>query len=85
MALDCLCDWPEKLSMSFNLAKCKIMHISPNNPCYEYFMRGTKLGTTDEERDIGVMITKKLKPSALCSKAEGRAMAVLGQIRGSFH
>jgi hypothetical protein len=49
MALDCLCDWAEKWSMSFNLAKCKIMHIGPNNLCYEYFMRGTKLGTTDED------------------------------------
>jgi hypothetical protein len=85
MALDCLCDWAEKWGMSFNLAKCKIMHIGPNNPCYEYFMRGTKLGTTDEERDIGVTITKNLKPSAHCSKAAGRAMAVLGQIRRNFH
>jgi hypothetical protein len=73
MALDCLCDWAEKWGMSFNLAKCKIMHIGPNNPCYEYFMRGTKLGTTDEERDIGVTITKNLKPSVHCSKAAGRA------------
>jgi hypothetical protein len=68
MALDCQCDWPEKLSMSFNLAKCKIMHISPHNPCYEYFMRGIKLGTMDEERDIRVTITENLKPSAHCSK-----------------
>jgi hypothetical protein len=85
MALDCLCDWAEKWSMSFNLAKCKIMHIGPNNLYYEYFMRGTKLGTTDKERDIGVTITKNLKPSAHRSKTVGRATAVLGQIGRNFH
>jgi hypothetical protein len=44
-ALDCLCDWADKWGMSFNLAKCKIMHVGAKNPGYEYFMRGTKLET----------------------------------------
>jgi hypothetical protein len=44
-ALDMLCDWAEKWGMSFNVQKCKIMHVGKNNPCYEYTMRGTKLGT----------------------------------------
>jgi hypothetical protein len=70
--------------MSFK-AKCKIMHIGANNPGYDDYMRGTKLGTTDEERDIGVTITKNLMPSAQSSKAAGRATAVLGQIRRNFH
>jgi hypothetical protein len=84
-ALDLLCEWAEKWGMSFNVQKCKIMHIGKNNPCYEYTMRGTKLGTTEEERDIGVVITKNLKPSEQCSKAAGRATAVLNQIRRNFH
>jgi ribonuclease P/MRP protein subunit RPP40 len=63
-ALDCLCDWADKWGMSFNVSKCKVMHVGRNNPEYEYTMRGQKLETTDEERDIGVMITKNLKPSA---------------------
>jgi hypothetical protein len=84
-ALDCLCDWADKWGMSFNLAKCKIMHVGAKNPGYEYFMRGTKLGTTEEEKDIGVTVTKNLKPSAQCNKAAGRAAAVLGQIRRNFH
>jgi hypothetical protein len=84
-ALDLLCDWAEKWGMSFNVQKCKIMHVGKNNPCYEYTMRGAKLGTTEEERDIGVVITKNLKPSEQCSKAAGRATAVLNQIRRNFH
>jgi hypothetical protein len=26
-ALDCLYEWAEKWGMSFNLSKCKIMHV----------------------------------------------------------
>ena len=84
-AINCLCDWADKWGMSFNLAKCKVMHVGKNNPRYEYYMREHKIGTTDEERDIGVAITRNLKPSAQCSKAAGRAGAVLGQIRQEFH
>ena len=84
-ALDLLCDWAERWGMSFNLAKCKIMHVRNNNPGYEYTMRGTKIGTTEEEKDIGVVITKNLKPSVQCSRAAGRATAVLTQIRRNFH
>ncbi len=60
-ALDCRCDWADKWGMAFNIAKCKVMHLGRNNPEYEYTMRGVRLGTTEEERDIGVIVTKNLK------------------------
>jgi hypothetical protein len=40
---------------------------------------------TEEEKDIGVTVTKNLKPLAQCNKAARRAAAVLGQIRRNFH
>ena len=43
------------------------------------------ISSTEEERDIGITVTKTLKPSAQCSKAAGRAAAVLGQLRRNFH
>jgi ribonuclease P/MRP protein subunit RPP40 len=84
-ALDCLCDWADKWGMAFNISKCKIMHVGRNNPEYEYTLRGTALSKTDEERDIGVTISKNMKPSTQCEKAAGRAMSVLSQIRRNFH
>jgi hypothetical protein len=71
--------------MSFNLAKLKIIHVGPHNPGYKYFMRGTQLNTTEEERDIGVTVTSNVKPSVQCSKAARRVTAVLRQIRHIFH
>ncbi len=68
-ALDCLCDWADRWGMSFNFSKCKVMHVGKKNPRYEYFMRGTQVSTTEEERDVGVLISSNLKPSAQCSKA----------------
>ncbi len=84
-ALDCLCDWADKWGMAFNISKCKIMRVGKNNPEYEYTMRSTALSKTDEERDIGVTISKNMKPSAQCEKAAGRAMSVLNHIRRNFH
>jgi hypothetical protein len=84
-ALDCLCDWADSWGMAFNYSKCKVMHVGKKNPKYDYFMRGTKVSTTDEERDVGVLISSNLKPSAQCTKAAGTAMSVLNQLRRNFH
>ena len=40
---------------------------------------------TEEESDIGVIVTDNLKPAAQCSKAARTAQAVLGQISRAFH
>jgi hypothetical protein len=59
--------------------------VGRNNPGYAYFMNVTQVGTTDEERDIGVVISKSLKPASQCNIAAGRATTVLNQIKRSFH
>jgi hypothetical protein len=71
--------------MSFNVSKCKVMHVGQRNPGQEYTMNGIKLATNTEERDIGVTVCGNLKPSSQCSKAAGTAAAVLGQILRAFH
>ena len=84
-ALDSMCDWAVKWGMSFNIGKCKIMHMGRNNIRHEYTMGGQVLGTTSEERDIGVIVSDTLKPTAQCQKAAHTAQAVLGQISCAFH
>lgn len=71
--------------MAFNTAKCKVMHCGSNNPCYEYRMGGNILEQTEEERDIGVTVTRGLKPAKQCAKAAQTAGAVLGQVTRAFH
>ena len=84
-ALDALMEWAERWGMSFNTAKCKVMHIGRGNPRYVYTMGGQALAETDVERDIGVLVKNNLKPSDQCSKAAKAANTVLGQLTRSFH
>jgi hypothetical protein len=84
-SLDRLTEWAETWGMSFNVSKCKVMHIGQRNPGHEYTMMGKKLAATNEERDIGVTVSSSLRPSAQCNKAAGTATAVLGQISRAFH
>ena len=50
--------------MEFNVAKCKVMHLGRNNQGTQHTMRGKTLITTEEENDMGVKVTKSLKPAA---------------------
>ena len=48
-------------------------------------MNGSRLSTTECERDIGVLVSNKLKPSLQCKKAAQTASTVLAQITRAFH
>ena len=71
--------------MSFNVDKCKVMHIGRNNPQANYMMSGVQLKETVSERDIGVKVHQSLRPSLQCTEASQRANAVLGQVTRAFH
>ena len=71
--------------MAFNVDKCKVMHIGHGNPGQDYTMQNTPLAVTEEERDLGVITSSRLKPGAQCLKAAKTAQAVLGQIARAFH
>ena len=85
LALDRLVQWAEKWGMKFNIPKCKIMHVGKNNPAYEYNMKNEKMTVVEEEKDIGVVMQKNLKPSKHCKKAADIASAVLRQLARNFH
>jgi hypothetical protein len=61
------------------------MHIGRNNAMAEYTMSGRILDTSEAERDIGVKVSKSLRPAVQCREAAGRANVVLGQISRAFH
>jgi hypothetical protein len=84
-ALDLLCNWAREWGMKFNEKKCKILHLGKNNPKYEYFMNGTKLSVVEEEKDVGVVIHKSLKPARQCERAAATATGVLMQLAKCFH
>ena len=85
-----LMNWAELWQMEFNLDKCKLLHIGRTNPKFNYTMggyapAGTIIKVVEEEKDIGVIIHKSLKPTMQCAKAAKKANQVLGQMARSFH
>ena len=71
--------------MSFNVKKCKIMHVGHRNQHFEYRMGGERLEAVEEERDLGLWMDASLKPGKQCAAAAKAAHFALGQIQRSFH
>jgi hypothetical protein len=84
-ALNNLCESADLWGMTFNIEKCKIMHVGRNNPGYDYYMNGIKFKVDEEETDVGVIVQKSLKPTRQCQKAANTSMAVLRSVQRNFH
>ena len=59
-------EWATRWGMSFNVKKCKVMHVGHNNQKFPYTMNGEQLEVTEVEKDIGVDMSNTLKPSMQC-------------------
>ena len=66
--------------MKFNVNKCGAMHIKNRNLEYQYQMNDGWVKSVDEERDLGVLISKDLKFSRQCLMAKNKANSLLGII-----
>jgi len=78
--IDSILEWSDKWQMPFNSSKCVVMHLGKGNQEFTYFMGNQQLDTVDEQRDLGIVIMKNLKPSRQCHKAYARASKSLGLI-----
>ena len=82
--MDRLSEWSQKWLLSFNVAKCKSMHIGYNNPRNNYHIQGQALEKSDLEKDLGVFISSDLKPSAHIAKIAAKANGRVGLIKRTF-
>ena len=78
--LDKLFNRSKKWQMSFNLEKCKIMHVGKNNKRDKFEMGGRQLGEVDEEKDLGVVVTSDMKVARQCAIAAKKGYQILGII-----
>ena len=70
--------------MSFNVDKCSVMHIGHNNVQSNYNMSKQQLLPTDQQRDLGIIITKDLKWQKQTEKSSKTENRVLGFITLHF-
>ena len=70
--------------MKFNVDKCAVMHIGHNNINGNYTMTNQQLLVTEQQRDLGIIITKDLKWQQETEKSCKTGNRVLGFIAGNF-
>ena len=83
--IDRMTAWATKWEMEFNVKKCKIIHIGKRNKRFTYKINENEIEVTEEEKDLGVMMTDDLKPTRQCEKAAANAHAALGMMNKAFH
>lgn len=64
--------------------KCQILHLGCRNPGCAYRLGNKILESSSTERDLGVLVHRKLKMSQQCALAAKRASCVLGCIKHSI-
>ena len=82
--LDELQKWATKWKMSFNVNKCKIMHMGYGNDKHQYNLGGEQLAETTEEKDLGVLIDNELKFTKHIRGIVSKANRMIGLIKISF-
>nr|VZI07880.1 unnamed protein product [Spirometra erinaceieuropaei] len=86
MNLNRLEEWSNRWLLRFNVAKCSILRLGStvrSASTRGYFLGGAALQEVEAQRDLGVLTTSSLKPSAHCSRVAKTAMSVL-QLRGDL-
>ena len=75
-----LVQWANKWQMSFNVDKCSVMYIEHNTMQSNCNVSNHQLPTTDQQRDLGIIITKDLKWQKQTEKSCKTANRVLGSL-----
>ena len=82
--LDNIQDWSNRWQLPFNTTKCKVMHFGTKNPQRKYRMKNHTLESTEQEKDLGVMIDPTLKFHIHTAAATKKANQILGLVKKTY-
>ena len=82
--LNALIEWTKTWQMEFNKDKCHVMHYHKKNPLSIYHLNGHIIESCDTEKDLGVLLSKDLKPSPHIANITLKAYQKLAMINRTF-
>ena len=79
--LDC---WTEANCMRLNKVQCWVLHLGHNNPMQCYRLGEEWLESCLAEKDLGVLVNRRLNMSQQCSHIAKKGNSILACIRNSL-